>query len=37
MRESGRGLFLMQAFVDEFSVKRTASGGAEVVLVKYGS
>lgn len=37
MRESGRGLLLMQAFVDEFSVKRTASGGAEVVLVKYGS
>lgn len=35
MRESGRGLLLMQAFVDEFSVKRTASGGAEVVLVKY--
>ncbi len=37
MRESGRGLLLMQAFVDEFSVKRTASGGAEVVLVKYAS
>ena len=33
MRDSGRGLLLMQAFVDEFSVKRTASGGAEVVLV----
>ena len=37
MRDSGRGLLLMQAFVDEFSVKRTASGGAEVVLVKYAS
>ena len=37
MRESGRGLLLMQAFVDEFSVKRTATGGAEVVLVKYAS
>jgi len=37
LRESGRGLLLMQAFVDEFSVKRTASGGAEVVLVKYVS
>jgi len=37
MRESGRGLLLMQAFVDEFSVKRTPSGGAEVVLVKYVS
>lgn len=37
MRESGRGLLLMQAFVDEFSVKRSASGGAEVVLVKYAS
>jgi hypothetical protein len=28
---------LMQAFVDELSVKRTAAGGAEVVLVKYAS
>jgi serine/threonine-protein kinase RsbW len=37
LRESGRGLLLMQAFVDEFSVKRTAAGGAEVVLVKYAS
>jgi serine/threonine-protein kinase RsbW len=37
MRESGRGLLLMQAFVDEFSVKRSAAGGAEVVLVKYAS
>ncbi|MCX6589343.1 MAG: ATP-binding protein [Acidobacteria bacterium] len=37
LRESGRGLLLMQAFVDEFSVKRSAQGGAEVVLVKYAS
>ncbi|MFN9754642.1 MAG: ATP-binding protein [bacterium] len=37
MRESGRGLLLMQAFVDEFSVKRSPAGGAEVVLVKYAS
>jgi serine/threonine-protein kinase RsbW len=37
LRESGRGLLLMQAFVDELSVKRTAAGGAEVVLVKYAS
>lgn len=35
LRDSGRGLLLMQAFVDEFSVKRTPLGGAEVVLVKY--
>ena len=37
LRESGRGLLLMQAFVDEFSVKRSPAGGAEVVLVKYAS
>lgn len=37
LRQSGRGLLLIQAFVDEFMVKRSASGGAEVVLVKYAS
>lgn len=35
MRGSGRGLLLIQTFVDEFTVKRTPEGGAEVVLVKY--
>jgi serine/threonine-protein kinase RsbW len=35
MRGSGRGLLLIQTFVDEFTVKRTSAGGAEVVLVKY--
>ena len=35
LRGSGRGLLLIQAFVDEFTVKRTAAGGAEVTLVKY--
>jgi serine/threonine-protein kinase RsbW len=35
MRGSGRGLLLIQTFVDEFTVKKTAEGGAEVTLVKY--
>lgn len=35
LRGSGRGLLLIQTFVDEFSVRRSVSGGAEVVLVKY--
>lgn len=35
LRGSGRGLLLIQAFVDEFTVKKTPSGGAEVTLVKY--
>lgn len=35
LRGSGRGLLLIQAFVDEFTVKRTAAGGAQVTLVKY--
>ena len=34
-RPSGRGLLLIQTFVDEFTVKRTPAGGAEVTLVKY--
>jgi serine/threonine-protein kinase RsbW len=36
LRGSGRGLLLIQAFVDEFTVRRTRAGGAEVTLVKYG-
>jgi len=35
LRGSGRGLLLIQAFVDEFTVKKTSAGGAEVTLVKY--
>jgi serine/threonine-protein kinase RsbW len=35
MRGSGRGLLLIQTFVDEFTVKKTSAGGAEVTLVKY--
>ena len=35
MRGSGRGLLLIQTFVDEFTVKKTTAGGAEVTLVKY--
>lgn len=35
LRGSGRGLLLIQTFVDEFAVRRTPSGGAEVTLVKY--
>ena len=34
LRTSGRGLFLMRAFMDEFCVRRGATGGAELVLVK---
>ncbi len=35
LRAGGRGLLLIQTFVDEFTVKRTPAGGAEVTLVKY--
>jgi serine/threonine-protein kinase RsbW len=34
LRTSGRGLFLMRAFMDEFKVQRGPSGGAELILVK---
>ena len=34
LRTSGRGLFLMRAFMDEFTVQRGRSGGAELILVK---
>jgi len=37
LRGSGRGLLLIQTFVDEFTVKRSAAGGAEVTLVKYAN
>ena len=35
LRGSGRGLLLIQTFVDEFSVKKSSGGGAEITLVKY--
>jgi serine/threonine-protein kinase RsbW len=35
LRTSGRGLFLMRAFMDEFEVKRGPEGGAELVMAKY--
>ena len=34
LRTSGRGLFLMRAFMDEFSLRRPAAGGAELVMAK---
>ncbi len=35
LRGSGRGLLLIQTFVDEFTVRKSSAGGAEVTLVKY--
>ncbi|MFN3325407.1 MAG: ATP-binding protein [Bryobacteraceae bacterium] len=35
LRESGRGILLIQAFVDEFSVRRLQPAGVEVTLVKH--
>ncbi len=34
LRTSGRGLFLMKAFMDEFNVNTGPNGGAELVMVK---
>ncbi len=34
MRTSGRGLFLMRAFLDDLTVRRRAGGGAELVMSK---
>jgi serine/threonine-protein kinase RsbW len=34
LRTSGRGLFLMKAFMDEFVVQRGKNGGAELVMAK---
>jgi serine/threonine-protein kinase RsbW len=35
LRQSGRGILLIQAFVDQFQVRRRESAGTEAVLVKY--
>ena len=35
LRQSGRGLLLMEAFVDEFQMKRVPPLGTQVKMVKY--
>ena len=35
LRTSGRGIFLIRSFMDEFDLRRGAAGGMEVTLVKY--
>ena len=35
LKTSGRGIFLMRAFMDEFEVRHRASGGAELVMAKH--
>lgn len=35
LRSSGRGIFLIRTFMDEFQVRRLEAGGIEVTLVKY--
>ena len=35
LRNSGRGMFLIRAFMDEFQVRRLSPGGTEVTLTKY--
>ncbi|MHB8411444.1 MAG: ATP-binding protein [Candidatus Acidiferrales bacterium] len=34
LRTSGRGIFLMRAFMDEFDIVRGSSGGTELVMSK---
>lgn len=34
LRESGRGLFIMKAYVDDVLFQRSATGGTKVVLIK---
>lgn len=35
LRTSGRGIFLIRSFMDEFQIRRPESGGTELTLVKY--
>jgi len=35
MRTSGRGIFLIRSFMDEFQMRHLDMGGTEVTLVKY--
>jgi serine/threonine-protein kinase RsbW len=34
LKTSGRGIFLMRTFMDEFEVRKSRSGGAELVMAK---
>ncbi len=34
LKTSGRGIFLMRAFMDEFDVRRRPGGGAEIIMRK---
>ncbi len=34
LKTSGRGIFLMRAFMDEFDVQRRAAGGSELIMSK---
>ena len=35
LRTSGRGIFLIRSFMDEFDIRRGPSGGMELTLVKF--
>ncbi len=35
MRTSGRGIFLIRSFMDEFQMRHLEFGGTEVTLIKY--
>jgi serine/threonine-protein kinase RsbW len=35
LRTSGRGIFLIRSFMDEFDLRRGQAGGMEMTLVKY--
>jgi serine/threonine-protein kinase RsbW len=35
LRTSGRGIFLMRAFMDDFDIQRGPGGGTELVMSKY--
>jgi serine/threonine-protein kinase RsbW len=34
LKSSGRGIFLMRTFMDEFEVRRSPQGGAELIMAK---
>lgn len=34
LKSCGRGIFIMRAFMDEFDVRRSSEGGAEIVMAK---
>jgi len=35
LKTSGRGIFLMRAFMDEFEIRHGAGGGAELIMAKH--